>query len=268
MKIFNENSALTQTLAMETKFQDLLTAKQWLDKFKRYPALAEIGIKLKGRKGLFFTYDQTLKVCSESAVHPYPDVKPIPLLRRGKRYYYHDQCEIKLTYHQWHKKGRQVRPNSVPCEVRKGFCHQTKQKINISYFLKSDTYTIEPNLIDSDTSAQEQYLKDFGTQGFRAGYLFKPTHTEIHYVKKGATGDMRRRYHQNFTLYTYEALVGFNLELIKVKIEEVVSKKKPSQYDYEWTPVVVDVATNTYFRYFDQQWDSVPNKVVRHWREK
>ncbi|EOX4800900.1 hypothetical protein ACIL2P_003821 [Vibrio alginolyticus] len=142
MKAFNENRALTHTLALEEKFQDLLTAKQWLDKFKRYPASGEVGIRQNGKRGLFFTYEQTLKVCSESTVHPFLDVEPIPLLRRGKSYYYHNQCEAKLTFHQWQKQGRQVRPNSVPCEVRKGFCQRTKQQISISYFLKADTYTI------------------------------------------------------------------------------------------------------------------------------
>lgn len=267
MNIFNENSALTHTLALETKFQDLLTAKQWLDRFKRYPASGEIGIKQKGKRGLFFTYDQTLKVCSESTVHPYPDVKAIPLLRRGKRYYYHDQCEIKLTYHQWHKKGRQVRSNSVPCEVRKGFCHRTKQQLNISYFLKADTYTIEPTFSVEDAEAKKEYLKAFGSQGFRSGFLFHPHHTEIHYVKKGATGSGKLGFHQNFTLYAHSAQISFNLELIKVTIQEVAAKRNNSKYDNEWTPVVIDVATNTYFRYFDDQWDTVPNKVVRHWHE-
>ena len=34
---------------------------------------------------------------------------------------------------------------------------------------------------------------------FKIGYLFKPTHHDIHYVKKGASLDLRRRYEKNFS---------------------------------------------------------------------
>lgn len=93
----------------------------------------------------------------------------------------------------------------------------------------------------------------FGSKGFRAGYLFKPTHYQIHYVKKGATGDRRRRYDHNYTRDIDEALVGFNEDRVRSAIVNLVSRFYEGD-DYCWTPVLVDVATDTYQQHIDGEW--------------
>lgn len=123
------------------------TARQWLAlpvKDKRYPVRGAVGVK--GKKGVYFHISQTKPVCSEATHHPFFDVLPVADQYKNLKYYYFDECEIKLTPHQWLKHGRVVRPGSVPCSgTRSGFNPSTRQHLEISYFLRSDTRKISFN---------------------------------------------------------------------------------------------------------------------------
>jgi secreted PhoX family phosphatase len=88
---------------------------------------------------------------------------------------------------------------------------------------------------------------------FSAGYLFKPDHVEIHFVKKSATGDMRRSYRHNFTTDQREAMIGKDEARAKQAIEKLVAKFKADD-EYTWTPVVIDVEQNTYQRLIYGKW--------------
>lgn len=140
MNNFHETDLLTH-VQLTSSTNELLTDKQWL-KRNRYPLPSERGIKIPKRKGLYFTYEQTKKVRSEAEVNAFPGFLPIKELKKGKHYYFYDECESKYTPDQWIKLGRKVRKNSVACEIRDGFNHKTKEKLYISFFIKSDTYKI------------------------------------------------------------------------------------------------------------------------------
>ncbi len=80
---------------------------------------------------------------------------------------------------------------------------------------------------------------------FKIGYLFKPTHNEIHFVKKGASLDLRLKYERNFCSDIEKAAVFEDEEKAMKVITCLVAKFKPSR-DYDQTPVVVHTKTNTY----------------------
>lgn len=87
---------------------------------------------------------------------------------------------------------------------------------------------------------------------YRAGYIFKPTHNEIHYIKKGATGDLRSAYTKNFTTNKSEAVTSENIEKAKSVIVGLVEKFPDDEYTY--TPVIVSVASNTFKRFLNGKW--------------
>jgi hypothetical protein len=88
---------------------------------------------------------------------------------------------------------------------------------------------------------------------FKIGYLFKPTHCDIHYVKKDASLDLRRRYERNFTLDFDEAAVAKNEEKAMQVIIDLVAKFKPT-HDYNPTPVLVYADSKTYKVFTCGQW--------------
>jgi len=98
---------------------------------------------------------------------------------------------------------------------------------------------------------------------FNVGYLFKPTHDEIHFLKIGANGDMRKKYSNNFTTNIELAEVGKNEEKAKNFIVKLVSKF-PDDDDYKWTPVIVDIDNKTYKRFTHGQWHNEAIKISFH----
>ncbi len=129
----NSNNTMTES--------KMRTARQWLalpTKDKRYPMRGAKGVK--GKKGVYFHISQTKPVRSEATHHPFFEVLPVADQYKDLNYYYFDECEVKRTPRQWLKFGRVVKPGSVPCNgTRSGFNPKTRQHIEISYFLMSDT---------------------------------------------------------------------------------------------------------------------------------
>ncbi|MCA4023327.1 hypothetical protein [Vibrio vulnificus] len=100
------------------------------------------------------------------------------------------------------------------------------------------------------------FLDKSSSQGFRIGYLFKPSHYQIHYVKSAPTDNQKTSYTRN----DEEALVELDLAKAKHTIVQIVSTFEPDD-EYYWTPVVVDVATGTYQRHMNQYWINEEVKV-------
>lgn len=88
---------------------------------------------------------------------------------------------------------------------------------------------------------------------FRSGYLFKPTHYTINYLKNGATCDLRRSYSHNFTADENQALTTTNMQETKDKIVKFVCRFKEDE-EYSWTPVLINVNKNTYQRFVNNSW--------------
>lgn len=95
---------------------------------------------------------------------------------------------------------------------------------------------------------------------FKVGYLFKPTHDEIHYLKVGANGDMRKKYSNNFTIDFNLADINYDEEKAKAFIVKLVAKF-PVDEEYCWTPVLVDVDSKTYKRFTHNQWRDEQIKI-------
>lgn len=96
-------------------------------------------------------------------------------------------------------------------------------------------------------------MTDKHIKHYRAGYVFKPTHEEIHYIKKDTSGYLRHSYEHNFTTNKNDALVGSNLDKAKSAIVSLVSKF-PENDEYVFTPVLVNIANNTFQRYLNGRW--------------
>ncbi len=88
---------------------------------------------------------------------------------------------------------------------------------------------------------------------FAVGYLFKPSHTEIHYIKQGADADLRKSYEHNFATEKDSAYVGKDEGKAKSFIVDLVSRMKVDR-EYDWTPVLVDVQSNTFQRFLHDKW--------------
>jgi hypothetical protein len=95
---------------------------------------------------------------------------------------------------------------------------------------------------------------------FKVGYIFKPTHNEIHYLKKGANGDRRKKYSNNYTTDFHDAESGNDEEKAKAFIVQLVARFPPDD-EYTWTPVLVDVENKTFRRYWFNQWSNEAIKI-------
>lgn len=73
----------------------------------------------------------------------------------------------------------------------------------------------------------------------RAGYLFKPTHSEVHFVKKGhgSSGD---DYGVNFTREVDDSKIFSSEDEAKECIYSLLSDLDIDD-EYVWTPVITDV---------------------------
>ena len=87
-------------------------------------------------------------------------------------------------------------------------------------------------------------LAEFNADKFMIGYLFKPHHPTVNYLRKGATGDLRRKFSHNFTANKDEAEVIFDGEKAKKTIVELV-ERFPKDDEYQWTPVIINIKENT-----------------------
>lgn len=91
-------------------------------------------------------------------------------------------------------------------------------------------------------------------QQYLIGYIFKPTHNEVHYVRKEATGNLRRCYSHNFTTDRSEELkASSDLEKAKNQIVKLVNKFH-DDIEYTFTPVLINAANNTFQRYLEGKW--------------
>lgn len=76
------------------------------------------------------------------------------------------------------------------------------------------------------------------TQKYRAGYLFKISHTEIHYLRNRKI-DRRRKYHGNFTTNKHEAFLFNKKEDFEAHIQTFLDwvNSGDSNHDYYFTMV-------------------------------
>ena len=72
-----------------------------------------------------------------------------------------------------------------------------------------------------------------------AGYKFKPTHFDIHYVR--GEFNPNGSYHENFTRNQDEAHRFSNWFLAKETIDKIVDQFEPDP-EYTWTPVVQEIS--------------------------
>ena len=102
----------------------------------------------------------------------------------------------------------------------------------------------------------------------RVGYLFKPTHSEIHYVSQVFTGTLQSDYDKNFTTNPAKAYTGTDKEKAKTLIADLVSKFKPDD-EYVWTPVLIDAEQSTYQRCVSGVWldEAIPLKLSPQQKE-
>lgn len=148
MTCFNKTDALTHELealkqnpALLKSNDNIMTAKQWLEKEKRYPLRFERGYRYK--KGTYYVKEQTVPVYSEADAVPIEGARPIGDMYKKKNYYYEDECLQKKTRKRWWSEdNRLVKSSAQPVEIRNGFNHTKKQKLQIKYYLKSDTFML------------------------------------------------------------------------------------------------------------------------------
>jgi len=90
----------------------------------------------------------------------------------------------------------------------------------------------------------DKCLAEFNQDKYLVGYLFDPSHGQVNYLKKGATGDLRRSYSHNFTTNPDHAEVVFDEAQATAEIIKLVSRLKPDP-PYQWTPVIINIKENT-----------------------
>lgn len=87
---------------------------------------------------------------------------------------------------------------------------------------------------------------------FKAGYKFKETHSDIHFVRKShgvAGGD----YSENFTRDAEEARLFSTDKDAEHCIMELMRNVKRDN-DYRWTPVICNQTTNTNRMILSSRW--------------
>ena len=77
---------------------------------------------------------------------------------------------------------------------------------------------------------------------FLAGYKFKPTHTDVHFVRDGH-GQAGDEYAANFTMEQTEALRFSSAEDAETAIKALMQGFGRDD-DYQWTPVIIDLEAN------------------------
>lgn len=87
---------------------------------------------------------------------------------------------------------------------------------------------------------------------FKTGYLFKETHSDVHYVREnhGKAGD---EYSKNFTQDKTEAITfASKQEALDCVMGLMACFKRDTEY--RWTPVVLDLENDDVIRVIDSRW--------------
>jgi len=87
---------------------------------------------------------------------------------------------------------------------------------------------------------------------FMAGYKFKETHEEIHFIKSGH-GSAGDEYQTNFTTDDSKAEVFLSEEEAESNILELM-KDFERDDDYRWTPVVLNVGVGSTRMIISSRW--------------
>lgn len=89
---------------------------------------------------------------------------------------------------------------------------------------------------------------------FVAGYLFKETHTDVHYVRNGhgLPGD---EYEVNFSRASTETAEFSTRSEARKRVMQLMAVFKPDP-DYRWTPVTIDMVTGNIVKVLDTWWHS------------
>jgi hypothetical protein len=87
---------------------------------------------------------------------------------------------------------------------------------------------------------------------FQAGYLFKPTHKKIHYVREehGQPSDEKAK---NFTLDEGEAKIFATHDNAYHQIMNLMMEFEPHD-EYRWTPVTINTETGRVVKLYHHQW--------------
>jgi hypothetical protein len=75
---------------------------------------------------------------------------------------------------------------------------------------------------------------------FKSGFIYKPTHKQVHFIRKDAEFNRRLGYEKKFTLDETEAKV-YNDEFEAKK--EIDFLMPPSKPNYEFTPITININT-------------------------
>jgi|TARA_B110000211_G_scaffold172706_1_gene195054 hypothetical protein len=78
---------------------------------------------------------------------------------------------------------------------------------------------------------------------FLAGYVFKPDHTEIHFMRN-AKIDGRKKYDSNFTTEQSHAQKFESVEQFKGQLERFLTKANAEEDHYNFTLTYIELETN------------------------
>ncbi len=75
---------------------------------------------------------------------------------------------------------------------------------------------------------------------FAAGFIYKPTHRQVHYIKSTAIFNRRLGDNKKFTLNIEEAKIYHDEFEARKEIDFLIPPSKPN---YEFTPVTINLET-------------------------
>lgn len=78
---------------------------------------------------------------------------------------------------------------------------------------------------------------------FLAGYVFKPDHDEIHYMRN-AKIDGRKKYSGNFTTDKSQAHQFKNIEQFEGQLKKFLTKENANEDHYNFTLTYLELETN------------------------
>lgn len=87
---------------------------------------------------------------------------------------------------------------------------------------------------------------------FLAGYLFKETHTDVHYVRSGH-GQPGDDYTVNFSTDSTQAAIFMTCSEALRCVAQLMADFEPDP-DYRWPPVTIDMTTGDIVKFNDTRW--------------